>query len=73
MAGRSPATAPMRMAAARPPAQGAGRYDRGPVFEVGVDEGGDGACGDSGGASEQGQEDGFGEELGADLALGRAE
>jgi len=40
---------------------------------VGVDRGGGGAEDDSGGAAGQGQQDGLGQELGADLAAGGAE
>ena len=55
------------------PAAQAVADDGGPVFEVGVDEGGDGARGDACGAAEQSEQDRFGEELGSDLSLGRAE
>src|SRR5206468_12560238 len=47
--------------------------DGGPVFEVGVDDRGDGTGGDAGGAAEEGEEDRLGKELSSDLAFGGAE
>ena len=73
MAGRSPARAPMMTAAARPPAQACGRDDDGLAVAAGVGGGGGRAGDDSGGAAGQGQQDGLGQELGADLAAGGAQ
>jgi hypothetical protein len=78
MAGSSPAAAPMSRAAARPPAQASRGMtlrgdDDGPALGVGVDGGRDDAEDDPGGAACQREQDGLGQELGADLAAGGAQ
>ena len=72
-AGRSPATAPMAMAAAKPPAHASGGDDDRPVLGGGVDGGGGRAGADPDGAAEEGQQDGLGEELDPDVASGGAQ
>ena len=73
MAGSSPARAPMTTAAARPPAHASGGNDDGLAVAAGVGGGGGRAGEDADGAAGQGQQDGLGLELDADLAAGGAE
>src|SRR5215469_5342846 len=54
-------------------AQGEGGYDDGPALGRGVDGGGQRADGDAGGAVEEAEQDGLGQELDADVAFGGAE
>jgi hypothetical protein len=63
----------MGRAAARPAGPGLGRDDDGPAFAVRVGDRGGGAGCDADYAAGQGQKDGLGQELGADLASGGAE
>ena len=52
---------------------GLGRDDDGPALGVGVDGHGDPASDDPGGAADQGEQDGFGQELDPDVAAGGAQ
>ena len=56
-----------------PPAQAEDGDDHRPALGVGVDHGGEHAQSDADGAPQEGQEDGFGKELDADMALGGSE
>jgi hypothetical protein len=73
IAGRSPAIAPIAIAAAIPPAQAfGGDHDR-PALRGGVDDRGGRADADADYSAREREQDRFGEELAADLVLGRAE
>ena len=69
----SPATAPMMRDAAMPPAQASVGMTVAQCLAWGVDDGGRGAEGDADGAAEESEQDGLGEELGADVAFGGPE